>query len=379
MTAEACNPELDALLFRDFDDARTWSVYADWWLERGEPRGELVRLELAAQRDSQAERTLLDANWARWFGPLQRYPLSGLEKGFARKLEVPQSPEVAVWARLPGLKFLQAVTVPAGFEGSLSGLGMLAGLKAVELLEPTPEVASQLRAEPLAALESARVVRTGRFDAADVAPLLSLNAPRLAELGFTAYEARLGHVLTALLAWPGLRGLRALTLKGLSLSDTERLLEQRARFAHLRLSLSADGPTLSALRPRLREAFPTAWLAPNVEPSTSDRSVTVGAVTAAPTRAPADFRSLAPRVEVKSRYDEYGDHSVWHGSGEPPSSYDLIRRCLRCASLDVVCIWSEDARTHSSQEQETYVDRGRELSCRECGAFFWYRTFETRG
>ena len=49
--------ELAAAIARDLDDANAWTVYGDWLTEQGDPRGELLALQLAGQH-AQADKLL---------------------------------------------------------------------------------------------------------------------------------------------------------------------------------------------------------------------------------------------------------------------------------------------------------------------------------
>ena len=44
------NPKLEAPIFEDPGDLEAWAVYGDWLQEEGDPRGELISLEVAAER-----------------------------------------------------------------------------------------------------------------------------------------------------------------------------------------------------------------------------------------------------------------------------------------------------------------------------------------
>ena len=51
---DARNPELEAALIADPGDRQAWAVFADWLQEQGDPRGELISLQLA-NKDKQAQ------------------------------------------------------------------------------------------------------------------------------------------------------------------------------------------------------------------------------------------------------------------------------------------------------------------------------------
>jgi uncharacterized protein (TIGR02996 family) len=48
----ARNPDLEALLVANYHDNDAWRVYADWLTEHGDPRGELIGLDLSADDDT---------------------------------------------------------------------------------------------------------------------------------------------------------------------------------------------------------------------------------------------------------------------------------------------------------------------------------------
>ncbi len=67
------NPQLEAAIFDDPDNLEAWGVYGDWLQEQGDPRGELVNLEvrLAAGADSALEArrdALLAEHTPAWLG-----------------------------------------------------------------------------------------------------------------------------------------------------------------------------------------------------------------------------------------------------------------------------------------------------------------------
>lgn len=81
------------------DDARL--VYADWLLERGDPRGEFIRLDLEYERTPTAEllsrrRALLEANWSTYAGELARWTS---KHGFSRGLVTMVKMTVAAFER----------------------------------------------------------------------------------------------------------------------------------------------------------------------------------------------------------------------------------------------------------------------------------------
>jgi len=67
-TADARNPELEKAIVANPTDREAYAVFADWLQEQGDPRGELISLQLA-NRDK-AARQLIDSNLDYFLGPL---------------------------------------------------------------------------------------------------------------------------------------------------------------------------------------------------------------------------------------------------------------------------------------------------------------------
>lgn len=126
---EAINAALEAPLHRTFDDASAWSVYADWLLERGEPRGALIHLELSPRPDPQAVRRLIDENWTRWNGDLSPKVVTEVRFGFPRTLFL--SGDGPLPART--VRFLRRLEVCSDFVGALDGLEELKSLEELTL------------------------------------------------------------------------------------------------------------------------------------------------------------------------------------------------------------------------------------------------------
>lgn len=90
------NVELEAAIGEAIDDLDRYEVYADWLLEKGEPRGELVqaqcRLEREGESPSLLERVddLLKEHGARWLGPAAVARAAEVEwkRGFVHSLFV---------------------------------------------------------------------------------------------------------------------------------------------------------------------------------------------------------------------------------------------------------------------------------------------------
>src|SRR5262249_42290216 len=69
-------PEMLAAIYAAPDDLSVRDVYADWLIEHGDPRGELIALQRARSagrstpKTEQRERALLDEHGVRWAGRL---------------------------------------------------------------------------------------------------------------------------------------------------------------------------------------------------------------------------------------------------------------------------------------------------------------------
>jgi uncharacterized protein (TIGR02996 family) len=75
-------PRLLAAIAEDLTDDHARQVYADLLMERGDPRGTFIAMQLGAPRDERAELALLKKHATRWLGPLAG--LVGRELGIGR-------------------------------------------------------------------------------------------------------------------------------------------------------------------------------------------------------------------------------------------------------------------------------------------------------
>jgi uncharacterized protein (TIGR02996 family) len=70
------NPDLEARIQANSGDRDAYAVYGDWLSERGDPRGELIAVQLGLENNPddaqlrEREKALLDANNAAWLGDL---------------------------------------------------------------------------------------------------------------------------------------------------------------------------------------------------------------------------------------------------------------------------------------------------------------------
>src|SRR4051812_9792088 len=101
----------------DIDDDAVRLVYADYLEERGDPRGEFIRLQIAGHRDeskepSAREQELLERHLAEWTSEAQPFDRRKVrldfERGFiaAARIQKGSDDDLAVLRRLPGLRRL---------------------------------------------------------------------------------------------------------------------------------------------------------------------------------------------------------------------------------------------------------------------------------
>ncbi|HEY8428492.1 MAG TPA: TIGR02996 domain-containing protein [Sandaracinaceae bacterium] len=124
---DARNPELEKAIYEDPDNPEAWQVYADWLATEGDPRGEIINLELAGKPSEAA--ALLEEHKSAWLGEellsaLEENGDSGLvtltwERGFVRsarfatEYDAEADHEAALRALLesPAARFLRALTL----------------------------------------------------------------------------------------------------------------------------------------------------------------------------------------------------------------------------------------------------------------------------
>ncbi len=68
---DARNPELEKPLIANPNDREAWAVYADWLMEQGDPRGELISLQLG-NKEGQAKK-LIEKHQDYFLGPLAEH------------------------------------------------------------------------------------------------------------------------------------------------------------------------------------------------------------------------------------------------------------------------------------------------------------------
>jgi uncharacterized protein (TIGR02996 family) len=222
------NLELEAAIAADPDDRAVRQVYADWLLERRDPRGELIALQCAGASHEAVEE-LLERHGTYLLGPLARHRAHltwGI--GFIRSLDLVacrvNRSAVEKLLQHPSLRFLERLTM----RGARGGEALPATLRSLELRQgrvedltafaPVAERLTELtvhgewRTDGLAfpAVEKARFEsfrdETGQS-------LAAVNWPRLAHLTL----ARCGPGIAALLARAS--GLRTLRLEYIDIVD----------------------------------------------------------------------------------------------------------------------------------------------------------------
>lgn len=102
---------LRAITSRPKDDAPR-RVYADWLLEREDPRGAFINLQLAPTRDPKRENKLLKAHGKKWLGPFQlkllRKPVFArgfVAGGVVMSAALPSASDLEEWATLDDLGY----------------------------------------------------------------------------------------------------------------------------------------------------------------------------------------------------------------------------------------------------------------------------------
>ncbi|HSK01232.1 MAG TPA: TIGR02996 domain-containing protein [Kofleriaceae bacterium] len=256
--ADDSGASLEAAIDDDPDDPAAYSVYGDWLQRRGDPRGELIALSLAAEAQRAADPRrkppagtalgkLLKKHAAALLGPLARLvpdpgdpaaPPLVWRHGFIARAELaaapdrPAAPIVAELLRHPSGRFLRELVVKSDGEGPAI----------LELLEAAaPRSLRELDLQ-------------GLVDLGDLGDLGGLRErlARLHRLGLTARRFELGE-----LHLPALRRARfaAAELSGSAVQAIARAPLPVLERLELRFGGSgADLATFEDLRPLLRRA-----------------------------------------------------------------------------------------------------------------------------
>jgi uncharacterized protein (TIGR02996 family) len=129
------NPELEARIHANPDDREVYAVYGDWLSERGDPRGELIAVQLKLDQKpgdaalEEREKALHEANKATWLGELAKLDAKDLAVtwrwGFVDAVRIgPPTEEyatseisfpdtIAALMQLPGIGFLRSLVIGA--------------------------------------------------------------------------------------------------------------------------------------------------------------------------------------------------------------------------------------------------------------------------
>lgn len=138
---------LRAIHSRPRDDAPR-RVYADWLLEREDPRGEFINLQLASPSDPKRENKLLKAHGKKWLGPFQlkvlRKPV--FKRGFVAggvvmSAALPSASDLDEWATLDDLGYdfdgFSKLAAGCAFVKAVRAASRLSVNRASNLLEQT--------------------------------------------------------------------------------------------------------------------------------------------------------------------------------------------------------------------------------------------------
>ncbi|MFT3840743.1 MAG: TIGR02996 domain-containing protein [Myxococcaceae bacterium] len=351
---EAIHPSLDECAREQFDAPELFQVYADWLEERGDPRGELIRMQLLAERFEQRQplgenawlvthsdhhflaEQIIRERWSEWFGALPRNSVKlTWEHGFVRLLEVLENcplQSLAPLLSLPAMRFVRFVQAEHGFHGDAGGLPAASSLDCLHWSFSRTNALSPLAHAELPALTKMFVTFEVRPAKADLEALATLRAPALEKFQLTLGPKLDDAAAAAVLHFA------------------------RERLSPLGKALVLRGPAkvFTAHRAALRVALPLAKLTP----LDRDRAINGPWPTEQPSYAPPDFHLL--RRWTKHRDGKAGPGERFSGQ------YVLFHFCAHCAG-------SNTRRIFKSREE----DRS-EYVCVECGGFSHYSTTASR-
>jgi uncharacterized protein (TIGR02996 family) len=221
-----------AAIRADPEDDAERLVYADWLLQRGDPRGELIHVQcaLAAGRTDIAlrdrERELLDQHAAAWLGPWHEHARRWVfRRGFLEELAIApvaflSHPEVARGALLRSLAFEWHIDDLERDDDALAVIAALPALDGVERIEVSNHHVGPAALRALARLPRLRGLALRDTDTGDDGVAELVAAP-----GFAALEslALTSNRLTddgasSLADWPRFAALRALDLSSIDIS-----------------------------------------------------------------------------------------------------------------------------------------------------------------
>lgn len=355
----------------DLEDAAAVAVYADQLEERGDPRSELLHVQL----DELPGAALVAAHWESWVGALSpERTLLRWRRGFVVEAALHGTPEgwrLSDFLRRPAMGFLRRLSLGRDVVFDFSELRDAAALR--ELVWLAGKRGSPARLE-LPLLERLTV----DLQVNGLAALSTAHLPGLRHLDTGCPpedEAALLDALADASFWPTLASWthRVRTPEGLlALATCPPLLARAGRG----LRVMCDAAALAHLTPQQRQLFPKASFELRPRPAVprdpedlhrpADISVT-------PRSAPMHFRQL-PGWQVKATRSTQSAHdtdTVKVGPGVPFAELswraDSFSRCGWCGSEDTRCIQTSDWYSYSHFETTTYARW--EYECLACGLF----------
>lgn len=358
----------------DLDAPEALSVFADVLEERGDPRGALMRAQLAGDAARVAE--LLRVQGRAWLGSLvPEETLVSWKPGHVTEVALRKAAPfglVRELVALPALRRVRRLALPSLPE--LSELGALEDLRELVLFSGRDDSWGSLAGVTLPALERLTLdVRSPRhLDA-----LSTLHAPKLRFLDTSATpacEADFVRIVggatwgQALEQWrhrpQSVEGLAALGVCWPLIAKSGRGL----------LAL-CSAPVLAQVTDGLRRALPAASFVERPlpeRPSDPESSHHEASVTLAPLSAPTHFRSLPPRTERRVENAQNYDSPALEaeGSGVPLKAQlrgRFFSRCGWCGGDEQQCI-SESSWSMYSHFETTWFYRW-EGECPLCRLF----------
>jgi len=267
---------LDPILARP-DDDEPRLVYADALMERGDPRGELIRVQCALARHDASdgdvgdvgrlrsrERALLKAHHATWTATLPRTILTSFlfRRGFLEELVGSGDAFATITpARAEQAPLLRALSVGSG--GRVGGLFAnpdAAILESLSIHAPSDETIAALAASPHLPRLRRFAMEKAFLDGASVGALVSLPQPlEELHLGFDGRISSAGNFVKQLTTCPARATLRRLTVTQLrhlsplgdaaaALASLEQLTLENADLERAAMmKLAANLPRLQSL------------------------------------------------------------------------------------------------------------------------------------
>lgn len=174
------------------DDDGPRSVYADALIERGDPRGTFIALQLARVRDrrplpSTEEQALLDEHWLAWGSPSRWSEAVAFERGFVSRFTLR---ERNMFSEGDGWRTVRHVTVDPYSAALVPRALELAARSLRSITLGAPSVIGMVAASGLALEAVTLDFDTSRIPP-DLAPLTAL--PKLSRLGLTCFPEFAPH------------------------------------------------------------------------------------------------------------------------------------------------------------------------------------------